>query len=842
MEKNIDYIARHPKWFAYTRFMRRWDFAYVLLSVAIFIVSFYAVKNIQVRSDFKEMLPERYQSVIEYNKLEKRMRSTGSLVFLLGDASWPAMKQFIEDFSAKAKVELSEEVDTIEYNSKKIGDFYDKNKFLFADLPDLKEVYERLDRQIAYEKLSRTGLYVNFEDQPPKFDISDIEKKYKSKSGNYLDYKEGYFTTPDATLAAVVLKPKAGAANVEFASKLIDKTLKLANSMNPEKYDPNLKFTVGGRYQKMVAEYHALIGDILMTTILCFVMVGGLVFLYYRRIKICLSVLLAAAQGVLLALAIGYIAIGYLTSQTAFLGSIIAGNGINYSIIMLARYLEERRINGLPVTESISIAMSQTWLSTLVISLATAASFSVLVLTNVKGFSQFGFLGGIGMFLCWCSTYFFMPAWFSLFEKIWETKVPKATKQKQAWIFRKVAEVVDTRYVTLLKATGVISILAIILTAWYLPNSIEYNFENMRFKPAKQAGTDWEIKARDRFNEIFTMSTTPAVILTDSMEEADEVCKVIRERVKAPGMDVLMDECKTVNSFVPAEQPEKLAVLADMRELLSQSSLEFLTEDQKEEVDKFKETLDLKELTLDDIPKTIVNTFQEADGSVGKLAYVYPKPTTNLWNGKELIRFANLIREVDLPNGKKIYSSGEQVIFADLFRVVVKEGPVATSLSLLAVIVFILLTFKFSKTSLSIIVCLFIGVIWLLASLAFMDVKFNFLNFIALPISFAIGIDYAINIFQRYKFDGFGSIPNILKNTGGAVILCSCTTIIGYSVLLTSRSMGLVSFGKVALMGEIMSLSAGILALPSYIIWKERKKTGLMDSVVEPICGDKQRC
>lgn len=844
MEMNSeDYINKHPKWYAYTKFLRKWDFVYVLVSILIFAVSIHYVKQIKVKSDFKEMLPERYESVIQYNKLESRTRSTGSLIFLVGNAPWPAMKSFIDDFVVRAEKELTEEIDRVDYNAKKIGDFFDKNKFLFVELDDLKEAKDRLQRQLDYEKLKNTGLYISFEDEAPKFDISDIEDKYKSKTGNYLKYQDGYFTTPDVKYAAVVLKPRAGASNVDFAEKLIKKTAAIATSMDPSKYHPDLKFGFGGRYQKMIVEYKALVGDIFMTTILCFVMVGGLVFLYYRRIKICLSVLIAAAQGVLLTLAIGTVAIGYLTSQTAFLGSIIAGNGINYAIIMLARYLEERRINGREITDSIFLALSQTWLSTLVISLATFASFSVLMLTNIRGFSQFGFLGGIGMMLCWISTYLFMPAWFSLFEKIWPTKVPAVHKQVQPWIFRKISEVVATKYMSLLKLTTALSISAVIFAAWYLPNSLEYNFENMRFKPAKEVGEAWELGARDKINEIFGMSSTPAVILTDSIKESDEVCGVIRDKVKAPHLEGMVDECKTVSDFVPKDQPEKLEILADMREMLNSSTLEFLTEDEKKEVDKFKNTLDLKALALNDIPKTIVTNFEEVDGSLGKIAYVYPKPTTNLWNGKELIKFANLVREVDIPSGKKIYSSGEQVIFADLFKVVVKEGPIATMLSFSAVLLSIFLTFRWSKETGFIMLCLAMGVLWLIASLLFLNVKLNFLNFIALPISFGIGIDYAINIYQRYKLDGKGSIPNILKNTGGAVMICSGTTIIGYSVLLTSRSMALASFGKVALMGEIMCLCAGILALPSFIIWrevKERKKKAESDAASAELCQLKE--
>ena len=116
------------------------------------------------------------------------------------------------------------------------------------------------------------------------------------------------------------------------------------------------------------------------------------------------------------------------------------------------------------------------------------------------------------------------------------------------------------------------------------------------------------------------------------------------------------------------------------------------------------------------------------------------------------------------------------------------------------------------------------GVVWLVGYLAIFRIKLNFLNFVALPITFGIGVEYAVNIYQRYQQDGEGSMPEVLQRLGGAVFLCSLTTIIGYAVLAMSRNMALVSFGWAALLGEITCLTAALVSLPAYVIWQERRK------------------
>ena len=107
-------------------------------------------------------------------------------------------------------------------------------------------------------------------------------------------------------------------------------------------------------------------------------------------------------------------------------------------------------------------------------------------------------------------------------------------------------------------------------------------------------------------------------------------------------------------------------------------------------------------------------------------------------------------------------------------------------------------------------------------ALALFDIKLNYFNFIAIPITFGIGIDYAVNMFQRYRLEGKGSILDVMKTTGGAVTLCSITTIIGYFTLVIANNQALVSFGLVALIGEFTTLFAALLFLPATIILYEK--------------------
>ena len=63
---------------------------------------------------------------------------------------------------------------------------------------------------------------------------------------------------------------------------------------------------------------------------------------YFRRLRAIPLTGVPAAIGAAIAFAVAELAFGYLNASTAFLGSIIVGNGINYAIVLMSRYEEQR--------------------------------------------------------------------------------------------------------------------------------------------------------------------------------------------------------------------------------------------------------------------------------------------------------------------------------------------------------------------------------------------------------------------------------------------------------------------------------------------------------------------
>jgi predicted RND superfamily exporter protein len=138
----------------------------------------------------------------------------------------------------------------------------------------------------------------------------------------------------------------------------------------------------------------------------------------------------------------------------------------------------------------------------------------------------------------------------------------------------------------------------------------------------------------------------------------------------------------------------------------------------------------------------------------------------------------------------------------------------------------VLLVLRGRKAALYVVGSLFVGVLWLAGGAMLLRIKLNFCNFVAFPITFGIGVDYAVNVITRYVQDGERDVSGAVRSTGAAVGLCSMTTIIGYSSLLLAKNRALYLFGLTAVLGEVACLTAAVVALPALLVTLRLQASG----------------
>jgi hypothetical protein len=282
----------------------------------------------------------------------------------------------------------------------------------------------------------------------------------------------------------------------------------------------------------------------------------------------------------------------------------------------------------------------------------------------------------------------------------------------------------------------------------------------------------------------------------------------------------------SVATLVPDGQAEKLPLVREIRALATPANLAFLPPDKRMAVEKVIPPADLRPFTVADLPGELRRMLTELDGRTGTPVLVYPAGDMDVWNGRDVLRFARELRALPLPEDVPVASW--LLLMSDVIHSITTDGPRATLLSFAGVFLLVVVAFGVGKRSVRslgdaawVLASLAIGVLWFGGLAGLLGLKLNMLNFIALPITFGIGVDYATNIFQRRRVDHARSISDVVRTTGGAVALCSVTTILGYSSLLLARNQALVSFGILADLGELACLAAALFALPAMLRWRE---------------------
>jgi len=817
----------------YTDFLVRYHLPILAVATLLTVLAGFSASRFTIKTDFAELLPQDEPSIKDLEKAKQRKGGLSSMFVAVTGKDIEANRRLIDDLVARYKQMPEDYIYDLKYDINQEKTFYEEHKHLYADITDLEEIYRRLSDKIRYERIKNNPvLSMDFDGEelaPVEFDVSDIRSKYEKKTSSYQRYVDGYFTTEEGQLFAILLYPPAASTGVDFGRRMVTavKTAtaevclggelpgqadldKIIDEKCSERYHPSIQVGFTGGIVTAIVEQEAIVSDLILVTCVCLFFVGLVVLLFFRIFR-CLPIIgIPLLMGTTWTFGISIYIVEHLNTSTAFLAAIIVGNGINFGLIQLARYIEERRSDK-DMREALCAALKYTMKATSTAALAASIAYGSLIITKFRGFNGFGYMGGLGMILCWFSAFTIQPAFMVLLEKMLPLRFKKKGDGIPTGLFARPYARFVWRWGILLHIVGwLFAGVCILFAVSYVKDPFEYDFRNLRNQREGVAA----YQLGNRVDKIFTRRLNPLFILADREDQVPLIMTELERKNTTGSYRGLFQEIKSIYSYLPKDQKKKIKVLKKIRKLLTKSTLSWLSDEDREEVEKYRPPDDLRTVTKEDLPVAITRMFTELDGRMGLPVALYPRHGRSIWDGQFLMEVADASREVNLPDGETVTSAGVATIFADMIRAIERDGPRAVIASLLGVMLLVLIAYQGLKYVLLILVSLFFGVVWTVGPAAMIDLKLNFLNFIALPITFGIGIDYAVNVLNRYRIEGPGSIQRVIGSTGGAVILCSLTTLIGYSSLLIADNQALVSFGILADIGEVASLAAAVFLLP----------------------------
>lgn len=784
----------------------------------------YLASHLKIRSSLSDLLPQNLPSVIQLNAVMDRLGGTGFLLVGVDSPDFEANKKFVEALAAKLSTLPANEIRYIEYRYKETRDFIEKFGLHYLNETQLKQLKTRLEDEISSKKDSAVSSFLGLDDDEekkvPKTNIKDaLSKELDPRIQRFTQYPEAYIGSDDGKLLVIRILPKTSSLSVDSASKLTRTVQKMIDELNPKSFNPEMKTGFAGTIQRTLEEHDSIKHDIVDTSIELVILILAVLLIFFWSLRWIILLVMNLCIGVAWTFGFTQVAIGYLNTQTAFLGSLVVGTGINYGVILLARYLEERR-KGTELQEAIVVAVRSTSIATLLASSTTAVSFASLLVADNKGLSQFGFIGCVGIYFCWIAAYLLLPLW--IFQ--WETHWPRKNYNHPLAAWGR--GIMSSAGTFMIKITPILSVILVMVSVLGIygfrqlaKDPLEYNFAKLQNRVSLEKGST-VLNARIQ-SQVFKGNLSLSFILLESPDEAQELCPAIRKLVASiPASQRVYESCATLFELIPpfkdtAAVAKERRLRMEIKSLMSNRLLKFSDSNTSSMIARVRDKMSLEPPRIQDIPHQLSRRFEEKDGTLGLIGFITPASDRPLEDARNLFNYTNAFSKITLPqSGSVVSASGDAWIISDLLQTIQTDGP---RIAMLAFSMVVFLTFLLSgslRGGLLMAACLIIATWWQLCFQGMMGIKFNFFNFIAIPITFGIGVDYPINVFLRAREEAFKNYGAVLATTGSAVILCSLTTTIGYYTLLGASNQALTSFAHLAIIGEVACLAAAIIFLP----------------------------
>jgi hypothetical protein len=214
------------------------------------------------------------------------------------------------------------------------------------------------------------------------------------------------------------------------------------------------------------------------------------------------------------------------------------------------------------------------------------------------------------------------------------------------------------------------------MTMWErLKGGVRFNYNTRALAPVDQPS----IKLQDEINQRFKISSDPIAVYTKDIEGAKDIWYAM---TKNPLTEFNVDSAKyptvdqvvSIYTFTPP--PETAAanakVLAEWREELKDIPVESLPPETQEKAAFFMKVLAKQPFDVTGVPQVYAEQFVHLPTAKpenhGYLTFIYPK--VDLWDGKNLMVFADETNLIEGVSGTKYQAAGLAILYAKLARIV----------------------------------------------------------------------------------------------------------------------------------------------------------------------------
>ena len=570
------------------------------------------------------------------------------------------------------------------------------------------------------------------------------------------------------------------------------------------------------------------------------VIIAFLLFLAVRSWRLIVPILLTLALGLLLTVCFAAAAIGRLNLISVGFGVLFLGLAVDFAIQFSVRFREQRH-----VTPGMAAAMTETGATSggqiLVAALAVAAGFLAFGPTSFAGVAELGIIAGIGMLIAFVCTLTFLPAAITLCR-------PRGERAEIGFAWAAPLDPLVRRWRwPILTAFATLAVVGAIMAPRLSFDSDPLNTKN----PDTQAMRT----LRDLIQNPVTNPYTIDIIAPSATDAARLAAALSALPVTASVVNI--------NSFVPDDQPLKLALIADANTILAPT---------------LAPPTPAAPVTPGQIRMAAISAMEQIEPALRKLPADHPladiardlrliekAPDDYLLSlDRALTRFlpqqlsrlrvaltaepmnlaaipADVARDWVLPDGRariRVAAKPEALATIGLDGFVDQVLPIAptaagSAVTIVATSNTIIGAFRDAAIYALIAITLILGValrrpfdvVLVLAPLAvsalltllisiLLPLPLNFANIVALPLLLGVGVSFNVYTVMNWRA---GHTHPIGSATTKAIVYSALTTATAFGSLALSAHPGTASMGALLMISLTCSLAASLVFLPALL-------------------------
>jgi uncharacterized protein len=563
-------------------------------------------------------------------------------------------------------------------------------------------------------------------------------------------------------------------------------------------------------------------------------------FLAVHSWRLIVPILMTLILGLMLTVLFATVAVGTLNLVSVGFGVLFVGIAVDFAIQFSVRYREFRFEIGDPAA-AMSATARRVGVQILIAALATAAGFLAFVPTAFAGVAELGLIAGAGMIMAFVCTLGFLPAAITVFR-------PRGEASEVGFTFAARIDPIVTRR----RRAIVIAFALLAVAAVALSSRLQFDSDPL---DTKNPNTEAMRTLRDLINnpitnpytiDVLTPDAKAAQVLGDKLDPLSTVAGVI-----------------SINSFVPADQQQKLALIADADTILAPTlaphgtaapvtpeqirlaakaalaqiepalaklpkghPLALIADDMRRvqaasdatlvamnaaltrflptQLAHLRLALTAEPVTLKSIPSDFARDWVLPDGQAR--VQVNPKPEAHTPQGlRTFVRQVSAIAPNAGGAAVTIVATANTIIGA--FRSAAIYAVVAIALILLGLLRRVLdAALVLAPLLLSALLTLLIAVL--------LPLPLNFANIIALPLLLGVGVSFNIYFVMNWRAGQQGPLGSA---TARAILFSALTTGTAFGSLALSAHPGTASMGKLLLISLGCTLLASLVFIPALL-------------------------